>query len=210
MRKKGGDDAHVHVKQCNGLTLVKDMCVSFVCEDSDKGPAAKDLRQEDPARVARVTAKVLYGKIEVGAPSLLSTFLFSPTWLTCTRKRYLDPPDSKPDSGYGFIVPLDTTSYGAPKRYYFHMSEIVTPDEHGGIEPGTGVKFIVTPSRSGKGFQAVDVAVADPPEENKGNKNSIHASFDAMKVDDAGDAAQGDSWGNGGDGWGSGGNDGWS
>lgn len=68
VRKNGGDDAHVHVKQCNGLTLAKDMCVSFVCEDGEKGPAAKDLRQEDPARVARVTAKVLYGTIEVGPP----------------------------------------------------------------------------------------------------------------------------------------------
>ena len=73
-RKNGGDDAHVHAKQCNGLTLVKDMCVSFVYEDSDKGPAAKDVREEDPARVARVTAKVLYGKIEVGFPFLLSDF----------------------------------------------------------------------------------------------------------------------------------------
>lgn len=93
------------------------------------------------------------------------------------------------------------------------MSEIETPDEHGGIEPGTGVKFIVTPSRSGKGFQAVGVAVADPPNENQENENSIHASFDTVKVaeaDNTGDATQGDSWGNGGDSWGSGGNDGWS
>ena len=66
MRKKGGDDAHVHEKQCNGLALEKDMYVSFVYEDSGKGPAAKDLRLEDPARVARVTAKVHYGKVEVG------------------------------------------------------------------------------------------------------------------------------------------------
>ena len=77
VRKNGGDDAHVHAKQCNGLTLVKDMCVSFVYEDGDKGPAAKDVREEDPARVARVTAKVLYGKIEVGFPILLSDFLFA-------------------------------------------------------------------------------------------------------------------------------------
>lgn len=69
VRKSGGDDAHVHEKQCNGLKLEKDMSVSFVCEDSDKGPAAKDLRLEDPARVARVTAKVHYGKVEVGVPS---------------------------------------------------------------------------------------------------------------------------------------------
>ena len=69
IRKNGGDDAHVHEKQCNGVTLVKDMCVSFVCEDSGKGPAAKELRQEDPERVARVTAPVHYGKVEVGIPS---------------------------------------------------------------------------------------------------------------------------------------------
>ena len=76
VRKNGGDDAHVHAKQCNGLTLVKDMCVSFVYEDSDRGPAAKDLREEDPARVERVTAKVHYGKIEVGVPpSSLPPFL---------------------------------------------------------------------------------------------------------------------------------------
>lgn len=127
--------------------------------------------------------------------------------LTCVCKRYLDPPESKPESGYGFIVPLDSTSYGAPKRYYFHMSEIETPDEYGGIEPGTGVKFIVTSSRSGKGFQAVGVTIVDPPEDNKENEDPIHASFDAMKVaetDDTGNAAEaeGDSWGNeGNDGW---------
>ena len=81
VRKKGGDDAHVHVKQCNGLTLEKDMCVSFVCEDVGKGPAAKDLRQEDPARVARVTAKVHYGKVMVRASVLPRSFLYSV--LTC-------------------------------------------------------------------------------------------------------------------------------
>ncbi|CAD6586950.1 MAG: hypothetical protein ASARMPRED_002886 [Alectoria sarmentosa] len=180
VRKKGGDDAHVHEKQCNGLALEKDMCVSFVCEDSGKGPAAKDLRQEDPARVARVTAKMYYGKVE----------------------RYLDPPDTKPDSGYGFITPLTTTSYGAPKKYYFHMSEIETPDEYGGIEPGTGVSFIITTARSGKGVQAAAVTVADPPNEDKEKENSIHRSFSELKVaeaEDAGDAAaaEGDTWGTG-------------
>ena len=116
-------------------------------------------------------------------------------------KRYLDPPDSNPNSGYGFIVPLDgTTSYGAPKRYYFHMSEIETPDEYGGIEPGTGVKFIVTPSRSGKGFQAVAVAVADPPDGSKENDDPVQASFEALSVEDAGHstAAEGDASGKGG------------
>ena len=44
------------------------MCVSSVCEGTEKGPAAKDVRQEDPARVARVTAKKHYGKVEVGRP----------------------------------------------------------------------------------------------------------------------------------------------
>lgn len=68
VRKNGGDDARVHQKQCNGLELEKDMCVSFVCEDTERGPAAKDIRQEDPARVARVTAKLHYGKVEVGPP----------------------------------------------------------------------------------------------------------------------------------------------
>ena len=117
----------------------------------------------------------------------------------------MDPPLSKPDSGYGFIVPLNATSYGAPKKYYFHMSEIETPDEYGGIEPGTGVKFIVMSSRSGKGFQAVAVSVADFPKENKENENPIQGSFDALKVadvDDIGSVAEADSWGNGGtDAW---------
>ena len=86
VRKNGGDDAHVYAKQCNGLTLFKDMCVSFVYEDGDKGPAAKDVREEDPARVARVTAKVLYGKIEVGFPSLPSSF---PSPLSSTLLTYM-------------------------------------------------------------------------------------------------------------------------
>ena len=54
-------------KETNGLTLEKDMCVSFKHEEGAKGPLAKDIRQEDPARVARVTAKVHYGKVEVRA-----------------------------------------------------------------------------------------------------------------------------------------------
>ena len=41
------------------------MCVSFVYEDGDKGPSAKDIRQEDPERVARVTAKKMYGTVKV-------------------------------------------------------------------------------------------------------------------------------------------------
>ena len=82
------------------------------------------------------------------------------------------------------------------------MSEIETPDEYGGIEPGTGVKFIVTSSRSGKGFQAVAVSVADFPKEDKENENPIQGSFDALKVaevDDTGSVAEADNtWGNGG------------
>lgn len=198
MRKKGGDDAHVHEKQCNGLILQKDMCVSFVCEDSGKGPAAKDLRQEDPARVARVTAKVHYGKVEVSAPTFPHFF-----HLLTRDKRYLDPPESKPDSGYGFITPLNEISYGPPKKYYFHMSAIETPDEYGGIEPGTGVSFIVTSAR--KGVQAVAVTVADPPTEDKENEDPMNASFATFKVeetDDTGDAAEANTWGAGGsDAW---------
>ena len=41
------------------------MCISFIYEDGDKGPSAKDIRKEDPERVARVTAKKIYGKVEV-------------------------------------------------------------------------------------------------------------------------------------------------
>lgn len=135
----------------------------------------------------------------------MSTFLPYFTSLICVHKRYLDPPDTKPDSGYGFITPLNTTSYGAPKKYYFHMSEIETPDEYGGIEPGTSVSFIVTIARSGKGVQASAVTIADPPKENKENENSIHESLDTLKVadvDDTGNTAEGDTWGTGGsDAW---------
>ena len=42
------------------------------------------------------------------------------------------------------------------------MSNIETPDEEGGLEPETGVSFIVVPAK--KGFQAVNVRVEDPPE----------------------------------------------
>lgn len=45
--------------------MEKGMCISFVYEDGDKGPSAKDIRKEDPERVARVTAKKMYGKVEV-------------------------------------------------------------------------------------------------------------------------------------------------
>jgi len=57
--------AIVFAKEANGLTLLKDMCVSFKQEEGTKGPLAKDVRQEDPARVARITAKVHFGKVEV-------------------------------------------------------------------------------------------------------------------------------------------------
>ena len=41
------------------------------------------------------------------------------------------------------------------------MSEIVEPDEAGGIDIDTGVSFIIVPAR--KGLQAAVVTVADPP-----------------------------------------------
>lgn len=82
------------------------------------------------------------------------------------------------------------------------MSEIETPDEAGGIQPGTGVSFIITTARSGKGLQAVAVTIADPPkEEEPENGSSIHASFDTLKVeevDGSGNVAEEDAWGNGG------------
>ena len=78
------------------------------------------------------------------------------------------------------------------------MSEIEDPDEYGGIEPGTGVSFIVTAARSGKGVQAAAVTVADPPpKEDKENENSIHDPFGALKVAEAidtGDAAEAEPW----------------
>lgn len=52
-------------KALNEVKADKNTCVSFVREEGDKGPLAKDLRQEDPERVARVTAKVHYGKVVV-------------------------------------------------------------------------------------------------------------------------------------------------
>ena len=85
------------------------------------------------------------------------------------------------------------------------MSEIETPDEYGGIEPGTGVSFIVTPARSGKGFQAAAVTIADPPEKDKENQSPILATFDALKmsdIDGTGDGAEGGACGTGGnDAW---------
>ena len=94
------------------------------------------------------------------------------------------------------------------------MSEIETPDEYGGIEPETIVSFIITASRTGKGVQAVAVTIADPPKEEKENKNPINASFNALQVaevDNTGDAAEGDTWGNvGNDTWGTGEKDAWN
>ena len=48
------------------------------------------------------------------------------------------------------------------------MDEIVTPDEYGGLNPGTNVSFIVVPAK--KGIQAAAVTKADPPEEKKEDK----------------------------------------
>ena len=52
-------------KALNEVKPNKNTCVSFVREEGDKGPLAKDLRKEDPERVARVTARVHYGKVVV-------------------------------------------------------------------------------------------------------------------------------------------------
>lgn len=50
----------------NEVVPEKNTCVSFVQEEGGKGPLAKDLRTEDPERMARVTAEVHYGKVVVG------------------------------------------------------------------------------------------------------------------------------------------------
>ena len=39
--------------------------MSFVFQEGEKGPDAKDLRKEDPDRVARVTAVRRYGEVVV-------------------------------------------------------------------------------------------------------------------------------------------------
>ncbi|KAK4694889.1 cold shock protein, partial [Lecanoromycetidae sp. Uapishka_2] len=144
IRKSGGDNARFFDKACNGLIPTKGLLVSYVCEEGEKGPTAKDLREEDPIRVARVTAKVHYGRVE----------------------SYWDPTEKKPTNGYGFIIPFDKPSYGAPNKYFFHMDEIEDPDEDGGIEPGTNVSFIVIAAK--KGVQAAAVTIADRPVEENG------------------------------------------
>jgi hypothetical protein len=85
------------------------------------------------------------------------------------------------------------------------MSEIATPDEDGGIEPGSTVSFIVLAAK--KGVQAAAVTLADPPNnnsnDNKENKENVpfETSFGALGVGDSGNASKegdmGDGWGNG-------------
>ncbi|KAL8788505.1 MAG: hypothetical protein Q9195_007282 [Heterodermia aff. obscurata] len=144
-------------KQCNGMVPEKQMCVSFILEEGEKGPSAKDVREEDPDRVARVTAKVHYG----------------------TVAQYFDPTEKRPTNGYGFIERL-----GDKTRFYFHMSEIVEPDEEGGIDIDTGVSFIIIPAR--KGLQAASVTIADPPVVEKTPEPetplAIEDSFAALDV----------------------------
>lgn len=178
--RKGGEEVRFFEKALNEVLPEKNTCVSFVREEGDKGPLAKDLRKEDPDRVARVTAKVHYGKVVI----------------------YKDPPPSKPDSGYGFIVELDQLSVKKPKKHYFHMWEIETPDDAGGIDVDTMVSFIIVPAR--KGFQAAAVTIADPPKEEEGDKENetpLEKAIEEMHVTEASettmDAPIGD-WGSGG------------
>lgn len=39
---------------------------------------------------------------------------------------YFDPTEARPTNGYGFIVPNDPPSYGAPKKYVYadHLSTV--------------------------------------------------------------------------------------
>ena len=64
--RNGGDNARFFDKACKNLTPAKGLCVSFVLEESEKGLTAKELREENPERVARLTAKVHYGIVKVG------------------------------------------------------------------------------------------------------------------------------------------------
>ncbi|KAF6230560.1 hypothetical protein HO173_011097 [Letharia columbiana] len=189
--RKGGEEVRFFDKALNDVVPEKNTCVSFVREEGDKGPLAKDLRKEDPDRVARVTARVHYGKVVI----------------------YKDPPSSKPDSGYGFIVELDQLTVKKPKKHYFHMWEIETPDDAGGIDPETMVSFIIIPAK--KGFQAAAVTIADPPKEEEttqeneapwgtaaeDNETPLETAMEEMHVSEANettaDATRGD-WGSGG------------
>ena len=65
------------------------MCVSFKQEEGAKGPMAKDVRLEDPERVARVTAKVRYGTVEVKEVQQCKARLFIS--LTCNRAISIPP-----------------------------------------------------------------------------------------------------------------------
>lgn len=49
------------------------------------------------------------------------------------------------------------------------MSEIITPDEDGGIDVGESVSFVIMPARSGKGVQACEVTFAEPPKKEEEN-----------------------------------------
>ena len=60
------------------------------------------------------------------------------------------------------------------------MSEIVDPDEDGGINPDTGVSFIIVSAR--KGIQAAAVTIADPTvieeeEQESDNEPAVAESF---------------------------------
>ena len=72
IRKAGGDNARFFDKACTaGLIPQKGLCVSFLLEQTDKGPSAKDLREEDPERVRRATAEVYYGQVDVSPVHML-------------------------------------------------------------------------------------------------------------------------------------------
>lgn len=60
------------------------------------------------------------------------------------------------------------------------MSEIMDPDEDGGIEPDTGVSFIIVPAR--KGSQAAAVTIADPPMEEEKEEPALTTSFQDLNV----------------------------
>ena len=70
-------------KQCNDMIIERDLCVYFVLEEFNKGPSAKDVREEDTERVARVKAKVYYGKVD----------------------QNIDLNPKQPTNEFGFIVP---------------------------------------------------------------------------------------------------------
>ena len=107
-----------------------------------------------------MTAVRHHGVVEVHFQLTLAFFCSPHPCTDLVPKFYADPRREELNNGYGFIIPDGPQAYGAPRKYYFHMDSITTPDEYGGLWPGDHVSFIVVPAK--KGVQAIEVTLEDP------------------------------------------------